>query len=176
MRLFPIGLLPLLLPLLALGASQSSSKSVQELKDFFSRLPKASKDSDWYGNPSADSGRCGIAIENRKDGSTEGGLNLFIGDINNDGLDEFVLVHRCGGSSRTDTILDVFQKDGESYKNLGFDSLLEKNGLDGSKLPMNIGTPMLSKEGGKVVVRFDSPRETWIWEKDKIGRLDTKQK
>lgn len=163
-------ILPLLSTNIYAAAEASRIASLKELKDVFNKLPQTAKRSDWFGEPGENSGRCGVGIKDEKGKYKEGGINLFIGDINNDGVDEYALVHRCGGSLKTDTILEVFQREGPSFKSLNFDSVLEKNGLDGSKIPLNIKVPLLSKKNRKNVINFDSPRETWTWEKDKFYR------
>lgn len=122
-----------------------AADKVQEIKDFFSHVDAASKKADWYGKPTEDGGDCGVVVE-LPDGNTEQRVTVIQGDINNDGVNEYVLLNHCGGSLDTDTILEAFQKRGDTYESLNIDKVLEKNGIDGSQIPFHFAKPFWPKK------------------------------
>jgi hypothetical protein len=141
----------------------------EEVRQLLKNIPAESKNADWYGSlddSDKKPGACGFGVRDKSGEVMAGGIVLHVGDANNDGIDEYILVSRCGGSLNTDTILEVFQRHKKSYRSLNFDKILEKNGLDGSKVPLNIDSPFLVREKGAITMHFKSPQEIWTWKND----------
>lgn len=155
-------------------ADLAKTASFAELSQLLKNLPPESKKEEWYGSlddNDKNGGACGFGVKNKSGVVMPEGLALFVGDFNNDHEEEYVLVSRCGGSLRTDTLLNVYKKKGKKFVSLKFDSLLDKNGLDGSKIPLNIGKPFLTKENDKMVIHFANPAESWLWQGDSFTKL-----
>lgn len=147
-----------------------------DLVNILRKIPTSFQNELWYGVVASKDRKapCGFDMKGKDGKIRSEGLSLFIGDIDNGGEPKYILVTRCSGTIRADIIVEVFRKIGNSFLPLNFDKVLEKNNLDGSKLPMNIDKPFLSKENGKIIIRFENPKEKWIWEGDKISPLKTK--
>lgn len=148
-----------------------------DLERLLKKIPASFQNEFWYGVVASNNKNapCGFEIKG-KDGKIQSdGLSLFIGDIDNSGEPKYILVSRCSGSIRADTFIEVFRKVGGPYIPLGFWKVLEKDGMDSSSLPMNIDKPFLSKENGKIIIRFKNPKEKWIWENGKISQLKSKK-
>lgn len=149
----------------------------KDLENLLKKIPASFQKEFWYGEVASKDRKapCGFEIKG-KDGKIQSeGLSLFIGDIDNTGEPKYILVSRCSGSIRADTILEVFRKEDSLFTPIGFWKVLEKEGLDGSNLPLNIDKPFLAKENGKTIIHFANPKEKWIWEGDKISELKSKK-
>ena len=149
----------------------------KDLENLLKKIPASFQKEFWYGEVASKDRKapCGFEIKGKDGKVLSEGLSLFIGDIDNGGEPKYILVSRCNGSIRGDGIEEVFRKDGDLFSPIGFAKILEKNNLDGSKLPMNIDKPFLAKENGKTIIHFANPKEKWIWEKDKISELKSKK-
>ena len=148
-----------------------------DLERLLKKIPASFQNEFWYGAVASKDKKapCGFEIKG-KDGKIQSeGLSLFIGDIDNSGEPKYILVSRCSGSIRADTILEVFRKEDSLFTPIGFWKVLEKEGLDGSNLPLNIDKPFLTKENGKTIIHFTNPKEKWIWEGGKISELKSKK-
>jgi hypothetical protein len=148
-----------------------------DLQKLLKKIPASFKKEFWYGEVASKDRKapCGFEIKGKDGKILSDGLSLFIGDIDNGGEPKYILVTRCSGTIRADTILEVFRKEDSLFTPIGFWKVLEKDGLDGSNLPMNIDNPFLSKENGKTIIHFTNPKEKWIWEGDKISELKSKK-
>lgn len=146
------------------------------LVDFLKKIPTSFHNEFWYGTVASKDKKapCGFEIKGKDGKILPDGLSLFIGDINNGGEPKYILVTRCSGTIRADTFIEVFRKEEDSYIPLGFWKVLEKLGLDGSNLPMNIDKPFLSRENGKIIIHFKNPKEKWIWEGNKFSPVKVK--
>ena len=165
--------------LLTLNAMAGDFKvgTKKELEKLLKKIPASFQKEFWYGVVASKDRKapCGFEIKGKDGKILPNGLSLFIGDIDNTEEPKYIFISRCNGSLGTDSIIEVFRKDGDSLTPLGFWKVLEKNGLDGSNLPMNIDNPFLSKEKGKTIINFANPKEKWIWEGDKISELKSKK-
>jgi len=161
--------------LLALNAMAGDFKvgTKKDLENLLKKIPVSFQNEFWYGVVASKDRKapCGFNIKGKDGKILPDGLSLFIGDIDNTGEPKYILVTRCSGTIRADTILEVFRKDDSLFTPIGFWKVLQKQGLDGSNLPMNIDKPFLSKENGKTIIHFKNPKEKWIWEGDKISAL-----
>ncbi len=147
-----------------------------ELERVLKKIPENFQKEYWYGTVASKDKKapCGFEIKGQDGKLLSGGLSLFIGDIDNGGEPKYILISRCSGSIRADTFIEVFRKVGKSFIPLGFWKVLENDGMDGSSLPLNIDKPFLSKENGKIIIRFKNPKEKWLWDNNKISPLKSK--
>ena len=85
----------------AADSNAQSSANRFEMQSFLDSVQPEYGKEHWFGKVDSEDSlaKCGFAIKKENGSLQADGISLFIGDVNNDGKDEYVLVDRCGGSA-----------------------------------------------------------------------------
>lgn len=160
-----------------------------EVQDFFSlvRRPESAAIAKhlWYGDDPNE-----WRIKFLDDGSSDVVLStdpyapfspyrLYRADVNNDGIDEYVLFWLCDGSMCSQGIAGVYQKIGDRLVVLPFDDIVVRNlfpGGDPSDFCCFVSrtAPALFRKGGKVYISFgngDKHPFVYLWERQTFSKV-----
>lgn len=98
---------------------------------------------------------------------------LFVADVNNDGVQDYVLTARAGGSAKSDTIIEVFNDGDRKMIPLNVDNVIP----EGSSMPLWFANPFIVVEKGKTYLKFtdNTIEEKYYWKGNSFKKVDSKK-
>ncbi|WP_108650064.1 hypothetical protein [Dongshaea marina] len=124
-------------------------------------------------NPSAIQKLLASHMKNESQASSADG-QVYKVDINNNGSPDYLFAYRGGGSLRTSGIDTIYEKQGDSWKNISFGDVIYHNfGIDGSGWYLFTDTPFITQKDGLYYMNFynNTPPQvcSYLWKGDRLS-------